>query len=307
MDLSISLGKINLKTPYLLASGTCGFGLEFENFFNIKETATIITKGISLEPNPGNPPPRIYEAYGGLLNSIGLQNPGVDFFLKEIAYKLERKNYPYIVNVYGKEIEEYIKIIEKLNSTQALAFEINVSCPNVKKGGLAFGQDIDTLKVLLKEIKKISHKELIIKLTPNVSDIKPFVKACLEEGINIVTIANTYLGMAVDLKNFKPIFKKVYAGYSGPAIKPLTLRLVYEAQKVSEDVYIIASGGITTFKDALEYFLVGAKAVQLGSILFRDVKAPKKFKDDLKSYIASLHLNSFQELLDYFKEKRQMW
>ncbi len=307
MNLEVNLGKILLKTPFLLASGTCGFGLEFEKFFNVKKTVTIITKGISLEPSSGNPPPRIYEVYAGLLNSIGLQNPGVNFFVKEIAPKLDKKEYSYIVNVYGKEIEEYIKIIEKLNSTNALAFEINVSCPNVKKGGLAFGQDINTLKVLLKELKKISNKELIIKLTPNVTDIKPFIKVCLDEGINIVTIANTYLGMAVDLKNFKPVFKKVYAGYSGPAIKPLTLRLVHEAQKVSDDIYIIASGGITTFKDALEYFLVGAKAVQLGSILFRDTKVPKKFKENLKSYIASLNLNSFEELLSFFKEKRKNW
>jgi len=307
MNLEVNLGKISLKTPFLLASGTCGFGLEFEKFFNVKETVTIITKGLSLEPNSGNPPPRIYEVYAGLLNSIGLQNPGVKFFIKEIAPKLEKKEYPYIVNVYGKEIDEYVKIIEKLNTTNALAFEINVSCPNVKKGGLTFGQDINTLKLLLKELRKVSKKELIIKLTPNVTDIKPFVKVCLDEGIDIVTIANTYLGMAVDLENFKPVFKKVYAGYSGPAIKPLTLRLVYEAQKVSSNINIIASGGITTFRDVLEYFLVGAKAVQLGSILFRDVKIPKKFKEELKSYITSLHLNSFKELLNFFKEKRQAW
>ena len=307
MELKVSLKNITLKTPFLLASGTCGFGLIFEKFFDVKETATVITKGLSLNPNPGNPPPRLYETYAGLLNSIGLENPGADTFLKDIAPKLEKKKIPYIINIYGKDIDEFIKLVEKLNKTQALAYEVNVSCPNVKKGGLAFGQDLDTLKTLLKEIKKVSKKELIVKLSPNVSDIKPFVKVCLDENIFNITVANTYLGMAVDLKNFKPHFKRIYAGYSGPAIKPLTLRFVYEASKVSEKANIIASGGITTFKDALEYFLVGAKAVQLGSILFRDSKAPAKFKESLKAYIKSLNLNTFEELLEFFKEKRKAW
>ncbi len=269
VKLKVDLGRnLILKNPVLLASGTCGYGLEFENFYPLSKIGGICTKGLSFEPIKGNPTPRIVETSGGMINSIGLQNIGAKEFVKEKLPLLKEKDTALIVNIFGYSLDEYVKVTEYLNQFEGIdAFEVNISCPNVKKGGIQFGTNPQMTKTLVKELRKKTEKHLMIKLSPNVTDITEFAKVCEGEGADSISLINTLLGMAVDINTKMFLIKRKTGGFSGPAIKPVALRMVYQAVK-AVNIPVVAIGGISNHRDALEFLLIGAKAIQIGTANF---------------------------------------
>lgn len=299
IDLTVNKGELKLKNPVLTASGTFGYGVEFEDFFDVSVLGAITIKGTTLNPTPGNIPPRIYETASGLLNSIGLANIGIDETIEkysEYFNKLREKGTKVIININGKQIEDFIKIVEKCNSANIFDYyEINVSCPNVKEGGISFSKTPETVYNLVKEISKVSKKSLITKLSPNVSDIKEYVKAAEEAGSHIISLINTLRGMAIDIEKRKPFFNNIVAGLSGPAIKPVALFMTYEARKVT-NLPIIAMGGICNYKDAIEFFIAGADAIATGSINFVNPKASLEILEGIKNYLIKKEIKGIDGL-----------
>lgn len=297
IDLKVKIGKLTLKNPVILASGCCGYGLEMKEFFPLSSVGAIVLKGLSLKERKGNLPPRICETPSGMLNSIGLQNVGIEKFLKEKIKYLEKENGIYIANILGEKIEEYIEIAKILNKIKSISgIELNLSCPNVKKGGLQFGIDLEIFIEVVSKVRNIYEKDIWVKLTPNVTSIIPFAKAAEEAGADALTCANTYKGMSIDANNGKVKIHTTFGGLSGPAIRPLTVRLVYEAYK-NVKIPIIASGGIENYSDAVEYFFAGASAFQLGTILFKNPFAPKEIIKDLKIYLKKKNIKSLYNLI----------
>lgn len=285
VDLSVNLGPLKLKNPVITASGCFGYGLEFENLLDLNKLGGISTKGISLKPRSGNKPVRIAETCGGMLNSIGLQNVGLEVFLKEKLPKLKKFNTAIIVNIFGEFEDEYLRLAEALNEGEKIsALEVNISCPNVKKGGLQFGTDPESVYSLAKKLKAVSRFPIIMKLTPNVTDIRVIAKAAQEGGADILSLINTVRGMAVDLEKRKPVLANTYGGLSGPAIKPIALAMLDQVKK-TVNLPLIGLGGIMTAKDALEFHLVGASAVEIGTGNFIKSDLALDIVDGISDYL----------------------
>ena len=296
-DLRVNIGSLELQNPVMTASGTFGYAREFENLMNLHRLGAVIVKGISLDPRPGNPPPRIVETSCGMLNAIGLQNVGVDRFIKEKIPYLEGLNVPVIVNILGDSIEEYQEITKRLSGVAAVAgIEVNISCPNVKKGGVAFGTDPKMAAAVTSAVKEESSVPVMVKLSPNVSDVAAIAKAVEDGGADSVSLINTLIGMAIDLPSRKPVLANVIGGLSGPAIKPVALRMVYQvAQAVS--IPVIGIGGIESAEDALEFILAGATAVQIGTANFINPRASEDVVQGISEYVMEEKLHSIRELI----------
>ncbi|MCL1926046.1 MAG: dihydroorotate dehydrogenase [Syntrophorhabdaceae bacterium] len=272
-DLSVRVGALTLKNPVIAASGTFGYGLEFFPFYDISRLGALVVKGISVEPTRGNPPRRIVETPAGMLNAIGLQNIGLRRFKDSIVPALEKSKAVYVVNVYGRTEEEYEVVARGLSELSSLAaIEVNASCPNVKEGGIAFGSTPEGLFNLTRRVRAISEKPLWVKLSPNVTDIGVMAKAAEDAGADAITLINTLRGMAVDPRSRRPLLANVTGGLSGPAIRPVALRMVWEACKAVK-IPVIGIGGIQSAEDAMEFILVGAAAVQVGTANLRNPNA----------------------------------
>ncbi len=272
-DLSVDVGRLTLRNPVISASGTFGYGLEFTPFYDIARLGAVVVKGLSLLPTAGNPPPRIVETAAGMLNAIGLQNIGVERFVEDVVPRLEDAGATFVANIYGRTAEEYEGVARRLSGVPSLAaIELNASCPNVKEGGIAFGATPGGLAGLTERVRAATGKPLWVKLSPNVSDIGAIARAAESAGADAVSLVNTLVGMAVDHRSRRPRLANVTGGLSGPAIKPVALRMVWEACKAVK-IPVIGIGGIQSAADALEFLLVGAKAVQVGTANFRNPRA----------------------------------
>ena len=284
VDLSVQIGKLKLRNPIMLASGTVGYGNEISEFTDLNNIGAIVTKSLSLKPRKGNPPQRIVETPSGMLNAIGLANVGVEKFIEEKIPFLEKFDVPLICNIAASTIEEYVECTRILTGQEAIkGFEINVSCPNVKEGGLQFGNDISAVGKITEKVKAVSTKPVIIKLSPNVSYISDFAEVVNKEGGDAVSAINTLVGTAFDINTRKPKIFNVTGGLSGPAIKPVALAKVLEIkQKV--DIPIIGIGGIMNWKDVVEFMIAGASAIQLGTLNFIDPSAGERIVKELEDY-----------------------
>lgn len=300
IDLSVNIAGVKLENPITTASGTFA-ARENGEFYELSELGAMITKGIASCPWDGNPVPRIAETYGGMLNSVGLQNPGVDYFIQEELPYLEKQNTKIIVNVAGRSIPDYCEVVEKLNDTKVDLLEINISCPNVKQGGIGFGTSKELAAEVTREIKRIATKPIIIKLTPNVTDITEIAKAVEAEGADAVSLINTLLGMKIDVHKRKPVLGNKMGGFSGPAIKPVAVRMVYQVRR-AVNIPIIGLGGIMTGEDVAEFILAGADAVSIGTAAFANPTAPIHIKNELIAYMKRYGFKNLQDLRDSLVE-----
>lgn len=265
IDLSVNLGGLRLNNPVTVASGTFGYGREYEDFLDISKIGGLIVKGTTLEPRPGNIPPRIVETAAGMLNAIGLENPGIDVFLEDYLPYLREKKVTVIANIAGNTIEEYGQIAALIDKHKGVgAIELNISCPNVQKGGLQFGTSPDMIAQVVKIVKQETSLPVIPKLSPNVTDIVEMALAAQEAGADALSMINTLMGMAVDIKTRKPVLGNIFGGLSGPAIKPVALRMIYQVYK-AVNISILGGGGIMNYEDALEFIMAGASAVSIGT------------------------------------------
>jgi dihydroorotate dehydrogenase (NAD+) catalytic subunit len=265
--LKVNICGIDFKNPVIAASGTFGFGEEFNRLYDVGRLGGISSKGLTLNKREGNSGLRVYETSSGMLNSVGLQNPGVDSFIENELPNMKKFNTNIIANVGGAALEEYLEAVEKLNSTDIDMIELNISCPNVKCGGMAFGIKSKTAYSVVKEVKSVCRKPLMVKLSPNAEDIVDMAYSCRKAGADAISLINTLKGMAIDINKRKPVFDNIFAGLSGAAVKPVALRMVYEVCKVV-DIPIVGMGGIMTWQDAVEFIMSGAHAVQLGTANF---------------------------------------
>ncbi|MBA4311258.1 MAG: dihydroorotate dehydrogenase [Chlorobiaceae bacterium] len=301
IDTTVNIGSMRLKNPVLVASGTFGYGDETLELVDVSKLGGIVTKSLTLKPRDGNLPPRIVETACGMLNSIGLANIGVKNFIEEKLPLLRELNTSIIVNIAGNTIEEYEELLTVLEDQSGIdAYEINVSCPNVKEGGLAFGTKCNTTAEITRRVRKLTAKPIIIKLTPNVTRISEFAVAVEAEGADAVSVMNTLVGIAVDVKTQKPKLSTVTGGLSGPAIKPVALAKVYEVFK-SVKIPIIGLGGIMNWADAIEFMLIGAKAVQVGTANFIDPAIGIKIADGIKQYCVDRRIAHVVELVGALK------
>jgi dihydroorotate dehydrogenase (NAD+) catalytic subunit len=285
IDLGVSFAGIELKNPIIAASGTFGYGVEFEDVVHLDKLGGFVVKGLSREPMIGNPPPRLWETAAGMLNAIGLQNIGATAFLEEKLTKLRQmKNVVVFANVFGYTREDYERTIEILNDGEGIAaYELNVSCPNTAHGGLQFGSDPRSLDEVVTTAKRAARRPLIVKLSPNVTSIAQMAHIAQEAGADAISLINTFVAMAIDAETRKPRIANVTAGLSGPAIKPIALRMVYDAAH-AVNIPVIGMGGISTAADVVEFMLAGATAVQIGTASYWDPCAPEKIVDELKSW-----------------------
>lgn len=296
VDLSVKIGKMNLKNPIMTASGTFGFGREFEDFFDISKIGAVVVKGLTLKPRKGNLGPRIAETPSGILNSIGLENPGVEDFIKAELPYLKSKGATVIANIAGNTIEEYCEMAKIINDTECDGIEMNISCPNVKQGGVAFGVNTDTVYKITSEVRKKTDKTLIVKLSPNVTNIKEIALSAQDGGADCISLINTLLGMAVDIKTRKPILRNNVGGLSGPAVKPVALRMVWEVSQVV-NIPIIGMGGISNIKDVIEFLLVGASSVAIGTANFINPLITLELAKQLEEYFIKNNLNKVEDLV----------
>lgn len=296
IDLSVNIGKLKLKNPILLASGTVGYGNEISDFIDLNILGGIITKSISLKPRKGNKPQRIVETSSGMLNAIGLANVGLEEFINEKIPFLAKYDVPIICNIAASSIEEYVECVNTLNSENTIkAFEINVSCPNVKEGGLQFGNNLTMVGKITERVRAVTEKTLIIKLSPNVSYISEFAKICKENGADAVSAINTLVGTAFNINTKKPKLSNIFGGLSGPAIKPIALAKVLEIHR-SVDIPIIGVGGIMNWQDIIEFMIVGAAAIQLGTLNFIDPTASISILQGLYNYCSERNIESLSKL-----------
>lgn len=303
IDLSISLGKLKLKNPVLVASGTYGYGTEYAELVNPEELGGVVTKTITLEPRPGNPPPRLAETPSGLLNSIGLDNVGWEVFFKEKLPFLRKLNTAVIVSIAGRDVEELVALAGRVSGAKGVAaIELNLSCPNIKYGGkkICFAQDRKATLLIVKGVRAVTKLPVIAKLSPNVTDIVEIAKTCQEGGADILALVNTFLGMAVNVSKKKPKLAVITGGLSGPAIRPLALGCVWQvAQSVS--LPIIGIGGIEDTSSALEFVLAGASAVSIGTANFIDPQTPLKIVAGIKEYLQENGISKFKDLVGKLK------
>lgn len=280
----VSIAGVTFKNPVMTASGTFGSGMEYSEFVDLNTLGAVVTKGVASTPWPGNPTPRIAEVYGGMLNAIGLQNPGIDVFLQRDLPFLAQYDTRVIVNVCGKSVEEYVTVVERLAGSRADMLEINVSCPNVKEGGIAFGQNATALETITRAVKKYSAQPVIMKLSPNVTDIGEMARAAQSGGADALSLINTLTGMKIDVHRRTFVLANKTGGLSGPAIKPVAVRMVYEAHRAS-GLPIIGMGGIQTAEDALEFILAGASAVAVGTASFQNPCAMTHIIEGIEAYL----------------------
>ncbi len=296
-DLSVELAGIRLRNPVMTASGTFGYGREFADYLDLSAIGAFITKGLSLRPKAGNPTPRIVETTGGMLNAIGLQNVGIDAFVAEKLPFLRTVDTPAIVNLYGNTLDEYGELAERLDRLPEVAgIEVNISCPNVKQGGIVFGTDPAAAREVVDLVRKSTIKPLIVKLSPNVTDVVVMARACADAGADALSLINTLTGMAIDLDRRRPVLANVTGGLSGPAIKPVALRMVWQVAKAVQ-LPIIGIGGIMTGRDALEFMLAGATAVQVGTANFLDPSAAGRIAREMEQYLTEHGVDDVKELI----------
>lgn len=284
INLAVDIQGLRLENPVLTASGTYGFGLEYSRIINVCKLGAIVTKGLTLEPRKGNPGIRLFETPAGLLNSIGLENPGVDNFIKEYLPQVKKLGPKIIANISGNTIEDYIEIAERLGEQEGIgALEVNISCPNVKAGGMAFGTNCQMAASVTKAVRGATTLPVIVKLSPNVTDITEIALAVEEAGADAVSLINTLLGLAIDINSQKPILGNIVGGFSGPAVKPVALRAVWQvAQRVK--IPVIGIGGISTWQDAIEFILAGASAITVGTANFYNPQAPLEILTGIENY-----------------------
>ncbi|MDH3775504.1 MAG: dihydroorotate dehydrogenase [Desulfobulbaceae bacterium] len=296
-DMKISIGSLRLRNPVMTASGTFGYGEEYGSLVNLHRLGAIIVKGISLLPRQGTPPPRIAETACGMLNAIGLENVGLESFLSEKLPFLQGINTPLIVNILGDTVQDYQQLAARLDEEEKVAaLEVNISCPNVKQGGVAFGTDPGMAHAVTKGVRQHFSRPVIVKLSPNVTDITGIARAAEEAGADAVSLINTVLGMAIDIKSCQPKLANIFGGLSGPAIKPIGLRMVWQvAECVS--IPIIGIGGITTTEDAIEYILAGACAVQVGTTNFINPRATEEIIQGIGAFLVENKMASIQDLI----------
>ena len=296
IDLSVKIGSLTLKNPVMLASGTVGYGNEISEFTDLNNLGAIVTKSLSLKPRKGNPPQRITETPAGMLNAIGLANVGVEAFLKEKIPFLKKFNVPLICNIAASTIEEYIECTRILTEEETIkGFEINISCPNVREGGLIFGNDLNAVSKITSKVRAVTNKPLIIKFSPNVSYISKFAKAAKDNGADAVSAINTLVGTAFNIITRKPKLQNVTGGLSGPAIKPVALAKVLEISR-EVDIPIIGIGGIMDWKDVIEFMIAGSSAIQIGTLNFIDPSAPGKIVKQLEEYCQNMSIEKISSL-----------
>ena len=296
IDLSVNIAGIKFDNPVIMASGTYGFGKEYSEYVDLNALGGISVKGLTLKERKGNNPPRIAETPAGILNSVGLQNPGVDAFIKHDLPFLKKYNTKVIANIAGNTIEEYCDMAEILGGTEIDAIELNVSCPNVKAGCLAFGTTPEGIEEITSTVKKYCKQPLIVKLTPNVSDIKSIAQAAEAAGADCISLINTILGMAIDIHRRKPILANNFGGLSGPAVKPVALRMVYEAAHTVK-IPVIGMGGISCSEDAIEFLLAGATAVMVGTANFVDPTTPIQILSGIEDYLKRYNYNNIYNVI----------
>ena len=296
MSLEVNFAGITFKNPVTTASGTFGSGMEYGDFVDLNRLGAVVTKGVANVPWTGNPTPRVAEVYGGMLNAIGLQNPGIDVFLKRDIPFLQHYDTKIIVNVCGKTVEDYLEVVEKLNDSAADMLEINVSCPNVKEGAIAFGQKADCLFDITSKIKNEARKPIIMKLSPNVTDITEMAKAAEAAGADAISLINTITGMKIDIHKRTFALANRTGGMSGPAIKPVAVRMVYQASHAVK-IPVIGMGGIATAEDAIEFLLAGATAVSVGAVNFMNPYATVEITEGIEQYMTKYGVEDIHELI----------
>lgn len=296
MSLKVNIAGVDFKNPVIAASGTFGFGEEFSNYIDINKLGGISSKGLTLKKNPGNPGIRIYETPAGIMNSIGLQNPGVDHFIENELIFMRKYQPVVIANLGGHSYDDYRIGASKLEDSDVDMIELNISCPNLKEGGMAFGTDPHKAKEVIKQVRNATKKPLIVKLSPNVTSIGEFAKIAEGEGADSISLVNTFNAMAVDIKRKKFVFNNKTAGLSGPAIKPIALRMTYEVVNAVK-LPVIAMGGIMNVEDALEFLMIGAKAIQVGTANFKRLETMIDIVDGLEKYLVDNKISDVNEII----------
>ncbi|WP_027621335.1 dihydroorotate dehydrogenase [Acetivibrio clariflavus] len=294
--MEVNIGGLKLSNPVIAASGTFGFGREFSLYTDLNKIGGISVKGLTLEPRQGNRPPRIAETPAGILNSVGLQNPGVRAFIKDEIPFLRKFNTAIIANIAGNTLEDYCEMADILSHEDIDAIELNVSCPNVKKGCMSFGNTVSGIIEITREVRKHCSKPLIVKLTPNVTDIKEIAEACEAEGADAISLINTLYGMAIDIHKRRPILANNFGGLSGPAVKPIAVRMVYEVSQVVK-IPVIGMGGITTGDDAIEFMLAGASAVMVGTANFVNPNACVDVLEGIQNYLRIYGIKDVNDII----------
>lgn len=295
-DLSVTVAGVKFPNPVIAASGTYGFGQDYTDLYPLNRLGGISCKGTTLEPRNGNPAPRIAETPAGMLNSVGLQNPGIDMFISGYLPQLKEEGNVIIANIAGATLNDYKQTAERLEETDVDMIELNISCPNVKQGGASWGITCDGAAQVTKTVRAVTKKPLMVKLTPNVTNIVDIAKAAEAEGADCLSLINTLLGMRIDIRTRRPILKNNVGGLSGPAVFPVALRMVWQVS-TAVNIDVVGMGGITTANDAIEMMMAGAKAIQMGTAIFTDPHAPLKVIDGLEKYMETNNLNSLEEIV----------
>jgi dihydroorotate dehydrogenase (NAD+) catalytic subunit len=303
VNLGIDIGDLHFKNPVMTASGTFGYGTEFEDFMDVSRLGAIFIKGLTVEPREGNRYPRMKETPSGMLNAVGLQNNGIDYFEKSIYPVIKRFDTNIVVNVNGSYVDDYVTLASRINNLEKIpAIELNISCPNVKMGGMAFGTNLVSARQVTKAVRAVYSKKLIVKLSPNVTDIVDFAKVVEEEGADSISLINTLLGMSVDVEKMKPALSTITGGLSGPAIRPVALRMVWQVANAVR-IPVIGVGGIMTTSDALEFLLAGASAIQIGTASFIDPQASIKILEGIENYLIQKGFADIKEIIGYINHK----
>lgn len=296
MNTEVKIAGVTFKNPVMTASGTFGSGMEYSDFVDLNRLGAVVTKGVANVPWEGNPTPRVAEVYGGMLNAIGLQNPGIDVFIERDLAFLEKYDTNVIVNVCGKTVEDYLEVVERLSDTDVSMLEINVSCPNVKEGAIAFGQKADSLYDITSQIKKKARQPVIMKLSPNVTDITEMAKAAEAAGADALSMINTITGMKIDIHRKKFVLANKTGGMSGPAVKPVAVRMVYQTAQAVK-IPIIGMGGIGSAEDAIEFLLAGASAVAVGAMNFVNPYTTVEVVEGIEAYMKQYGIENVTELV----------
>lgn len=295
MNTKVNICGVELKNPVMTASGTFGSGREYSEFVDLNRLGAVVVKGVADKPWNGNPAPRIAEVYGGMLNSVGLQNPGVDYFIENDIPFLRQFDTKIIVNVCGHSVEEYTNVVKKLQGRDVDLLELNISCPNVSEGGMAFGTDPVMVERVVKEVKKAADKPLIVKLSPNVTDITEIARAAVSGGADALSLINTLTGMKIDIYKRQPVLYRKVGGMSGPAVKPVAVRMVYQVCK-AVDVPVIGMGGISNWEDAIEFIMAGATGVSIGTANFVNPRATVETVEGIEEYMRKYNINDLSEI-----------
>lgn len=299
VNLGFSIGNLKFKNPVLTASGTFGYGPEYDDFIDVSSLGGIVVKGTTLEPREGNPYPRMAETPSGMLNAVGLQNKGIDFFEKNIYPRISGFDTNIIVNINGSYVDDYVALAERINKLEKIpAIELNISCPNVKMGGMAFGTNPDSAREVTRAVRSVYAKTLIVKLSPNVTNIVDFARIAEEEGADSVSLINTLLGMSIDTVKMKPSLSTITGGLSGPAVKPVALRMVWQVAKAVK-IPVIGMGGIMTTSDAIEFLLAGAVAIQVGTASFIDPQISVKILNGIGKYLSDKGYSDVKDIVGF--------